>query len=76
MNTSLNFLRKQKKIQVLPVMYRSVIVLRYFEDLKIEEIAEWKYQFQIELDFIVTKALKQKKKNIITTSGLLRRVQL
>ncbi len=67
-NTALDYLRKQKKIQVvdvesldvyrlanddvyqnidletaldnLPVMYRTVIVLRYFEDLKIEEIAE------------------------------------
>ncbi|MFD0693462.1 RNA polymerase sigma factor [Paenibacillus sp. GCM10027628] len=67
-NTSLDFLRKQKRIQVvdeqvlefygqasddvyqdidleramdeLPSIYRSVIVLRYFEDLKIEEIAE------------------------------------
>lgn len=67
-NTSLDFLRKHKKIQVvdetmleamdpgsedvyanmdlemaleeLPTMYRSVITLRYFEDLKIDEIAE------------------------------------
>ncbi|OPA75387.1 RNA polymerase subunit sigma-70 [Paenibacillus selenitireducens] len=67
-NTSLDFLRKQKRIQLmdeetlesysqgmpdvyqnidlekaleeLPVKYRSVVVLRYFEDLKIEEIAE------------------------------------
>jgi RNA polymerase sigma-70 factor, ECF subfamily len=67
-NTSLDFLRKQKKLIVtddeiissydmgavdnyqdidlkkaleeLPHKYRSVIVLRYFEDLKIEEIAE------------------------------------
>lgn len=67
-NTALDFLRKQKKIQIaddqtleyysppsndvypnidleramnaLPLPYRSVIVLRYFEDLKIEEIAE------------------------------------
>jgi len=67
-NTSLDFLRKQKKVQVvdeetiesnspgtedvyqdidlertlddLPDKYRSVIVLRYFEDLKIEEVAE------------------------------------
>lgn len=67
-NTSLDFLRKQKKIQIvdeetiefyspgkediyqdidlertlddLPHKYRSVIVLRYFEDLKIEEVAE------------------------------------
>ncbi|TNJ64917.1 sigma-70 family RNA polymerase sigma factor [Paenibacillus hemerocallicola] len=66
-NTSLDFLRKHKKIQVvdentlesyqpgnvdvyqdidleraldeLPTIYRTVIVLRYFEDLKIEEIA-------------------------------------
>lgn len=66
-NTSLDFLRKHKKIQVvdetaletfqpgsedvyhdidleraldeLPAIYRTVIVLRYFEDLKIEEIA-------------------------------------
>ncbi|MBN6189008.1 sigma-70 family RNA polymerase sigma factor [Aneurinibacillus sp. BA2021] len=67
-NTSLDFLRKQKKIQLvddktlelhsptskdvyhdidlekaleeLPYAFRTVIVLRYFEDLKIEEIAE------------------------------------
>ncbi|NOV00954.1 sigma-70 family RNA polymerase sigma factor [Paenibacillus sp. LMG 31457] len=67
-NTSLDFLRKQKRIQVadeetlefygqasddvyqnidleiamddLPPIYRSVIVLRYFEDLKIDEIAK------------------------------------
>jgi RNA polymerase sigma-70 factor, ECF subfamily len=67
-NTSLDFLRKQKKITImdeetiefyspgqddyytdidlersletLPPKYRSVIVLRYFEDLKIEEVAE------------------------------------
>ncbi|PGS51756.1 RNA polymerase sigma factor [Bacillus sp. AFS041924] len=67
-NTSLDFLRKQKKITVmdeetielyspgqddnyadidlerslesLPTKYRAVIVLRYFEDLKIEEVAE------------------------------------
>lgn len=67
-NTSLDFLRKQKKVQIvdeetiesyspgtedvyqdidlertlddLPHKYRSVIVLRYFEDLKIEEVAE------------------------------------
>jgi len=67
-NTSLDFLRKQKKIHVvdestleafhpanddvypnidleralddLPPIYRTVIVLRYFEDLKLEEIAE------------------------------------
>jgi RNA polymerase sigma-70 factor (ECF subfamily) len=67
-NTSLDFLRKHKKLQVvdetmleamdpgsedvyanmdlemaleeLPTMYRSVITLRYFEDLKIDEIAE------------------------------------
>ncbi|NOU97159.1 sigma-70 family RNA polymerase sigma factor [Paenibacillus sp. LMG 31456] len=67
-NTSLDFLRKQKKIRVfdenalellsdgrddvypnidleramdeLPPIYRSVIVLRYFDDLKIEEIAD------------------------------------
>ncbi|OAB34905.1 RNA polymerase subunit sigma-70 [Paenibacillus macquariensis subsp. defensor] len=67
-NTSLDFLRKQKKVQVvdkdtiesnspgtedvyqdvdlertlddLPDKYRSVIVLRYFEDLKIDEVAE------------------------------------
>ncbi|MGQ7887025.1 RNA polymerase sigma factor [Paenibacillus sp. WC2504] len=67
-NTSLDFLRKHKKMQVvdetmleamdsgsedvyanmdleialneLPTMYRSVITLRYFEDLKIDEIAE------------------------------------
>jgi RNA polymerase sigma-70 factor (ECF subfamily) len=67
-NTSLDFLRKQKKIQIvddktlewhspisediyqdfdlekaleeLPFTYRTVVVLRYFEDLKIEEIAE------------------------------------
>lgn len=67
-NTSLDFLRKQKKIVIadagtlefyspgandnykdldlqkaldnLPPNYRSIIVLRYFEDLKIEEIAD------------------------------------
>lgn len=67
-NTSLDFLRRRKKIQVvdettieqhspgqidhyvdidlqhalneLPPDYRSVIVLRYLEDLKIEEVAE------------------------------------
>lgn len=67
-NTSLDFLRKQKKLNVvdeetfegfdsgimddyenfdlqtalssLPDNYRSVIILRYFEDLKIEEVAE------------------------------------
>lgn len=67
-NTSLDFLRKHKKLTVmddvtmeaitpgsedaytnidleraledLPTMYRSVITLRYFEDLKIDEIAE------------------------------------
>jgi RNA polymerase sigma-70 factor (ECF subfamily) len=67
-NTSLDFLRKQKKIQIvddktlelhspisediyqdfdlekaleeLPFTYRTVVILRYFEDLKIEEIAE------------------------------------
>ncbi|MZQ81487.1 sigma-70 family RNA polymerase sigma factor [Paenibacillus sp. 5J-6] len=67
-NTSLDFLRKHKKLQVvdetmleamdsgsedvyanmdleialeeLPTMYRSVITLRFFEDLKIDEIAE------------------------------------
>ena len=67
-NTSLDFLRKTKKISLvdeetldffstgredsyqnidlkrsledLPIKYRSVIILRYFEDLKIDEIAE------------------------------------
>ncbi|AMA73805.1 RNA polymerase sigma factor [Aneurinibacillus thermoaerophilus] len=67
-NTSLDFLRKQKKVYIvdqetlesyspgindvynnidleralddLPIKYRSVIVLRYFEDLKIEEVAD------------------------------------
>lgn len=67
-NTSLDFLRKHKKVLLvddealeyyssgaedvypdmdlertldeLPLKYRSVIVLRYFEDLKIEEVAE------------------------------------
>ncbi|GIO99237.1 RNA polymerase sigma factor SigV [Paenibacillus lautus] len=67
-NTSIDFLRKQKRIQLvddktlelhsttgedvyhdmdlekaleeLPPNFRTVIVLRYFEDLKIEEIAE------------------------------------
>lgn len=67
-NTSIDFLRKQKRIQIvddktlefhsptgedvypdidlekaleeLPHPYRTVIVLRYFEDLKIDEIAE------------------------------------
>ncbi len=67
-NTSLDFLRKQKKIVVvddeflssydsgkmdeytdidlyrtldeLPENYRSIVILRFFEDLKIEEIAE------------------------------------
>ena len=67
-NTSLDFLRKQKKIVVvddeflssydsgkmdeytdidlyrtldeLPDNYRSIVILRFFEDLKIEEIAE------------------------------------
>lgn len=66
-NTSLDFLRKQKRVvldegiisqydsgatdeyqdidlkealEELPDKYRTVIVLRYFEDLKIEEIAE------------------------------------
>ncbi|GIP32083.1 RNA polymerase sigma factor [Paenibacillus sp. J2TS4] len=67
-NTSFDFLRKQKKIQLvddktlefhspscedvypdtdlekaleeLPYAFRTVVVLRYFEDLKIEEIAE------------------------------------
>lgn len=67
-NTSLDFLRKQKRVTVvdeqtidmfsagiddhyenidlqkaldeLPDHYRSVIVLRYFEDLKLEEVAE------------------------------------
>ncbi|SHK17126.1 RNA polymerase sigma factor [Desulforamulus aeronauticus] len=67
-NTSLDFLRKQKRIGVvddetlsvleggavdhyenldlqkaldaLPVNYRSVVILRYFEDLKLEEIAD------------------------------------
>ena len=66
-NTSLDFLRKQKRVGVvdeetlsgleggtvdhyenldlqkaldaLPVNYRSVVILRYFEDLKLEEIA-------------------------------------
>lgn len=66
-NTSIDFLRKRKKLMVvdditasnfnlskvddyedidlqraleeLPVQYRSVVVLRFFEDLKIEEIA-------------------------------------
>ncbi|MCY9542886.1 sigma-70 family RNA polymerase sigma factor [Paenibacillus alvei] len=66
-NTSLDLLRKQKKVQVvdestleafhpakndvypnidleealndLPSIYRTIIVLRYFEDLKLEEIA-------------------------------------
>lgn len=66
-NTSLDFLRKQKNVCVmdeelleshipdeeypypdidlrnalaeLPPMYRSIIILRYFEDLKIEEVA-------------------------------------
>ncbi|SMF79713.1 RNA polymerase, sigma subunit, SigV [Paenibacillus uliginis N3/975] len=68
MNTSLDFLRKQKRIQLvddktlelhlpsnedvyqdidlekaleeLPYAFRTVIILRYFEDMKIEEIAE------------------------------------
>ena len=67
-NTSLDFLRKQKRVGVvdeealavlevgvmdhyqnfdlqkaldaLPVSHRSVVILRYFEDLKLEEIAE------------------------------------
>jgi len=67
-NTSLDFLRKHKRVQVvdeetleaysqgisdsyhnidleraldeLPVKYRNVVVLRYFEDLKIEEVSE------------------------------------
>ncbi|CAG7637239.1 RNA polymerase sigma factor [Paenibacillus allorhizosphaerae] len=67
-NTSLDFLRKQKRIQLvddttlelrgpivedayhdvdlekaleeLPYAFRTVVVLRYFEDLKLEEIAE------------------------------------
>lgn len=67
-NTSIDYLRKQKKVQIvdeqtleyyspgtvdiypdidlirtlddLPYNYRSVIILRYFEDLKIEEVAE------------------------------------
>lgn len=67
-NTALDFLRKQKRVQLmeeetlesicegtpdvyqnidleraleeLPVKYRSVVVLRYFEDLKIEEVAK------------------------------------
>jgi len=67
-NTSLDFLRKKKKVtfvdeetldfyssgkedrykhldlekslEELPMKYRSVIVLRFFEDLKIEEVAE------------------------------------
>lgn len=67
-NTSIDFLRKQKKLIIvedeilltidsgkidhyedidlkntldaLPIQYRSVIMLRYFEDFKIEEIAE------------------------------------
>ena len=67
-NTSLNFLRKKKKLvlvddgllcnldsgsldhyenldlknalEILPDHYRSIIILRYFEDLKIEEVAE------------------------------------
>lgn len=67
-NTSLDFLRKQKKIVIveeetlcsldlgdiddyqdidlqaaldaLPDNYRSIVILKYFEDLKIEEIAE------------------------------------
>ncbi|WP_438351959.1 RNA polymerase sigma factor [Paenibacillus sp. FA6] len=67
-NTSLDFLRRQKRIQFvdddmldayspgkvdvyqdidlertlddLPLKYRSIIVLRYFEDLKINEVAE------------------------------------
>jgi RNA polymerase sigma-70 factor (ECF subfamily) len=30
----------QKALEALPDKYRTVIVLRYFEDLKIEEIAE------------------------------------
>jgi RNA polymerase sigma-70 factor (ECF subfamily) len=30
----------QKALDELPVNYRSVVVLRYFEDLKIEEVAE------------------------------------
>lgn len=70
--TALDFLRKQKKVQIvdeetiesyspgtadiypdidlektldnLPHKYRSVIVLRYFEDLKIEEVAEILYE--------------------------------
>ncbi|MCJ8013460.1 sigma-70 family RNA polymerase sigma factor [Paenibacillus sp. KQZ6P-2] len=68
MNTSIDFLRKQKRIQLvddqtlelhipsnedvyqdidlekaleeLPYAFRTVIILRYFEDMKIEEIAE------------------------------------
>jgi len=67
-NTSIDFLRKQKKLivveeealcnldsgdvddyqdidlqaalEALPDNYRSIVILRYFEDLKIEEIAE------------------------------------
>ncbi|GIO27951.1 RNA polymerase sigma factor SigV [Ornithinibacillus bavariensis] len=67
-NTSLDFLRRRKKVTVLddttiqlhspshedhyhdmdleqalnslPIQYRSVVVLRYFEDLKIEDVAE------------------------------------
>jgi RNA polymerase sigma-70 factor, ECF subfamily len=67
-NTSLDFLRKQRKVSIvgdeilenldsgsideyenfdlqraldnLPDRYRTVVILRYFEDLKIEEIAE------------------------------------
>lgn len=67
-NTSINFLRKQKKVGVfdeetlssldggavdnyqdidlqraldaLPAKYRIVVILRYFEDLKIEEVAD------------------------------------
>ncbi len=67
-NTSLDFLRKRKRLAIvdedvlanlnlatvdeyenfdlqkaldnLPDMYRSVVILRYFEDLKIDEIAE------------------------------------
>ncbi|WP_163100817.1 RNA polymerase sigma factor [Peribacillus alkalitolerans] len=85
-NTSLDLLRKKKKIQLvdeetmqvyssgvndvyhdidlersletLPPQYRSVIVLRYFEDLKIEEVAEILQENENTIKTRLYKALK------------------
>jgi RNA polymerase sigma-70 factor (ECF subfamily) len=85
-NTSLDFLKKQKKLmfvdeealesyadgvenqysnidleralESLSLKYRSVIVLRYFEDLKIEEVAEILNENPNTIKTRLTKALK------------------